>query len=169
MKLLRVLVLFLLPSLALHAQDTTVIKRQATLMAQATFKGDHKTIIAYTYPKLVELSGGPEQMQKLITERVDALKKQGILSFEGTIGSPGKFYEAGTETHCLLPEEIIIKTSYGRFLSRSYMLGVSNDKGKNWTFLDVGNMPPDVLHRLLPNLSAEIIIPPPAKPEFLGN
>jgi hypothetical protein len=168
MKLVRVFFLLLLP-FGLYAQDTATVKRQAGLFAHATFKGDVAIIIAGTYPKLIELSGGKEQMQQLITERMEELKKQGITSFEGTVGTPGKIYQAGTQLHCLIPEQIILKTAAGRYLARSYLLAVSEDKGESWTFLDVGNMPADVLHRLLLNFNDELKIPAPVKPEFLAN
>jgi hypothetical protein len=168
MKFVRVLFLLVLP-FSLHAQDTATVKRQAALFAHATFKGDVAIIIAGTYPKLIELSGGKEQMQQLITERMEELKKQGITSFEGTVGTPGKIYKAGMQLHCLIPEQIILKTAAGRYLARSYLLAVSEDKGESWTFLDVGNMPADILRRLLPNFNEELKIPAPVKPEFLAN
>ncbi|AMR33779.1 hypothetical protein A0256_21240 [Mucilaginibacter sp. PAMC 26640] len=156
-------------SFTANCQDTAIIKRQANLMAQATFKGDYKTTIAFTYPALITLSGGKEQLQRLITDRMAKLKYQGITGFSGGIASPGKFYTAGNEIHCLVPEDIYIRTAAGRYKSRSYLLGISADNGQNWTFIDVGNMPPEVLHRLLPNFNKDLIIPPSAKPEFLAN
>jgi hypothetical protein len=168
MKFVRVLFLLVLP-FSLHAQDTATVKRQAALFAHATFKGDVAVIIAGTYPRLIELSGGKEQMRQLITERMEELKKQGITSFEGAVGTPGKMYKAGTQLHCLIPEQIILKTAAGRYLARSYLLAVSEDKGESWTFLDVGNMPVDILRRLLPNFNDELKIPAPVKPEFLAN
>jgi hypothetical protein len=168
MKYFRLLFLLIIP-FAARAQDTTVVKRQAALFAHATFRGDVKVIIAGTYPKLIELSGGKEQMAQLITERMDELKKQGITGFEGSVGKPGKIYKAGDELLCLLPENIIMTTSVGRYRSRSYLLAVSDNNGESWTFLDVGKMPADILHRLLPNFNNELKIPPPVKAEFLAN
>ncbi|OOQ59345.1 hypothetical protein [Mucilaginibacter pedocola] len=165
-KLFPLFILILLPFF-LKAQDTTVVKRQAGLFAHATFQGDVEHIIAGTYPALIELSGGKAQLAQLITERMDALKKQGITSFEGTVGKPGKIYKNAGQWYCLLPEEIILRTSIGRYRSKSYLLGVSETKGESWTFLDVGNMPRDVLHRLVPNLNPELVIPPPVRTEFL--
>jgi hypothetical protein len=165
----RYLFLFLLLPFTTHAQDTVTIKRQATIIVHATCKGDYKTVIDYTYPALVQQSGGRAAMQKLITEQIKQLKDQGIISFDGSIGSPGRFYKAGAEIHCLLPENIIIRTSAGRYLARSYLLGISNNNGKSWAFLDVGNMPKEVLYRLLPDFNDDLKIPAAVKPEFLPN
>jgi hypothetical protein len=157
MKYFRLLFLLIIP-FAARAQDTTVVKRQAALFAHATFRGDVKVIIA-----------GKEQLAQLITERMDEQKKQGITGFEGSVGKPGKIYKAGDELLCLLPENIIMTTSVGRYRSRSYLLAVSDNNGESWTFLDVGKMPADILHRLLPNFNNELKIPPPVKAEFLAN
>jgi hypothetical protein len=162
-------ILVLLIPFATFAQDTAVVKKQAKRFAVATFNGDFRTVIDLTYPKLVELSGGRDTMQKLITERIETLKKQGIMTFDGSVGSPGPFYKAGSQIHCLLPETIILRMFNGRYVGRSYLLAISDNKGKSWTFLDVGKMPADVLHKLLPNYNNDLIIPPSGKPMFFAD
>jgi hypothetical protein len=151
---------------ATFAQDTSALKKQANRFANATFNNDHKLVIDLTYPKLVELSGGRDSMQKLIIERIESLKKQGVMKFEGSVGSPGPFITAGKQIHCLLPETLILKMFNGRYVTRSYLLAISNDKGKSWTFMDVGKMPGEVLHKLLPDYNDELVIPTPGKPMF---
>ncbi|GGH02460.1 hypothetical protein [Mucilaginibacter phyllosphaerae] len=148
------------------AQDTALVKKQAQRFASASFNGDFKTVTDLTYPKLVALSGGRDEMQKLISERIEGLKKQGIIQFSGSVGSPGKFYKAGTQIHCLLPETIILKMFNGHYVSRSYLLAISNDMGKSWAFMDVGKMPPEVLYKLLPDYNDNLVIPTPGKPMF---
>jgi hypothetical protein len=166
MKLLRlVFVLSLLP-FATFAQDTTFLKKQAKRFAEATFKNDHETIIALTYPALIEMTGGPEMMQKLIGDKIEGLRNRGITKFDGTVGSPGKFYKAGTEIHCLLPESIILKMKKGHYTGSSYLLAITPNKGKSWWFMDVGNMPADVLHKLLPNYNNNLVIPVAGKPVY---
>ncbi|MDB5061159.1 MAG: hypothetical protein JWP67_1002, partial [Mucilaginibacter sp.] len=78
MKLYFKLVLLLLLPATIFAQDTTAFKKQAARFAAATFNGDHKTVIDLTYPALIELSGGREMMQKLITDKIESIRKRGI-------------------------------------------------------------------------------------------
>lgn len=168
-KLPGILLVLLFPFSTLHAQDTAIVKHQANLIAEATFKEDYQTVVAYTHPSLIAIWGGKDKLYQIIVERMQELKGQGITSINGSIGSPGKFYRSGNELFCLLPEDIIITASAGRYHGKSYLLGISSDEGKNWTFLDVGNISADVLHRLLPNFNDDLKIPPPVKPEFLPN
>ncbi|MBK0378622.1 hypothetical protein [Mucilaginibacter segetis] len=167
MRLCLLLLSFFIWPFFSRAQDTLLVKMQANRLAEATFKGDYNTVIDLTYPKLIELSGGRGALQKLITEKMAGLKKQGIVEFNGSVGSPGKFFRAGDQLHCLIPEMIILKSVTGHYVAHSYLLGISSDNGKSWTFLDVGNMPDNVLHRLLPNFNKELIIPESSKPEFI--
>ncbi|MBD1394443.1 hypothetical protein [Mucilaginibacter glaciei] len=168
MRINRVLMCLLLP-FQLLAQDTTAFKKQAMRYAVATFDGDHKTVIELTYPVLIDLSGGPELMQKLITDKIETLRKRGVTRFDGTVGSPGKFYKAGSQIHCLIPEYIIFKMPKGHYAGQSYLLGVSDDKGKKWKFLDVGSMPPNILHKLLPDFNNELVIPESPKPVYFDD
>lgn len=166
LKKIKYILLFIALPYAAFAQDTTALKKQATRFANATFNSDHKLVIDLTYPKLVELSGGRDSMQKLIVERIASLKKQGVMSFEGSVGSPGPYIKAGSQIHCLIPEILYLNVFNGRFVTRSYLLAISDNKGKSWTFMDVGKMPADVLHKLLPNYNDDLVIPTPGKPMF---
>lgn len=150
-------------------QDTLLLKKQATVYAKASFSGDYKTVIDLTYPKLVTLSGGRDTMQKLITTRIADLKRQGIIGFDGSVESPGEFYSAGNQLHCLIPEVIVMKMFNGRYVTRTYLLAISENSGRSWTFMDVGKMPIDILQRLVPNYNSQLIIPPPAKPLFFAD
>ncbi|WP_183558081.1 hypothetical protein [Mucilaginibacter sp. SP1R1] len=146
--------------ITLYAQDTTVVRNQANVLAQAMIKGDYETVINNTYPKAVQMGGGTEKMLKLIYLGIGQLKSAGI-SFEAiSIGEPGKFYNAGDEIHCLVPENITLKTPKGRILSHSNLLAISNDGGKNWTFLDLNNSNTIRIKQLLPNFNPELKIPP---------
>ena len=159
------ILLFIIPTFT-HAQDTALVKKQAQRFATASFNGDFKTVIDLTYPKLVGLSGGREEMEKLINERIESLKKQGIMKFDGSVDAPSKFYKAGTHIHCLVPETVILRMFNGRYVSRTYLLAISTDQGKSWTFMDVGKMPSDVLYKLLPDYNDDLVIPSSGKPMF---
>ncbi|RFZ90595.1 hypothetical protein D0C36_16635 [Mucilaginibacter conchicola] len=153
-------------SVVARAQDTAVVKRLANRFAKATFNGDAKTVLDFSYPALIKLSGGREAMEKMITERIAELKGRGVMKFDGWVNSPGPFYTAGNQIHVLFPETVVMRMINGRYISHSYLLGISEDNGKSWTFMDVGNMPANVLQRLLPQTDPAMKIPPPTQPSF---
>lgn len=160
MKKISALLLTALLPFLLHAQNPVVVKQQATMMAQSMVKGDYKTLINYTYPKAVQLAGGKEKMINLIATGVQQMKKAGITFESVTVGEPGKFYKAGNEIHCLLPENLVMSSPKGRMAMHSHLLAVSGDGGKKWSFLDMNNSTADKVQQLIPNFNPALKIPP---------
>jgi hypothetical protein len=130
MKQLLIILTILTFSLRLLGQDTAIVRQQANLIAKATIEGDSKTVIAYTYPKLVSMAGGKNVMASIADSAMKQLHNRGITIESVTIGSPGAFYKAGNEIHCLVPEKLVLKVSVGRAISKSYLLAISDDEGK---------------------------------------
>ncbi|RFZ90596.1 hypothetical protein D0C36_16640 [Mucilaginibacter conchicola] len=160
---LRIFLLLVLP-FAASAQNPDVVKKHAQIVANALLTGDYQTVVANTYPKAVELAGGKTKMLQMISTGLSQMKQQGFAFEKVSIGTPGKFYKAGKEIHCLVPETIIMKMKEGRFQGNSNLLAVSSDQGKSWTFLDLNNGSINAVDQLFPNFNHSLVIPKPQKP-----
>jgi hypothetical protein len=159
----KILFLLILP-ISLLAQDTTVVKQQANVLVQAIAKGDYKTLVDHTYPKLAEMAGGKDKMLALVDTSMAQLKSQGITFESAGIGSPGKFYKAGTEIHCLVPETLRLKLPTGHATAHSYLLAISDDGGKNWSFVDLNKDTISAIPQIFPNFNPDLKIPDPTPP-----
>jgi hypothetical protein len=168
MKLFIKITFLLLLPLSLFAQDVAVVKRQANVIAQALIASDFKTVIAHTYLKAVEMGGGKDKMLQMMSAGINRMKSQGFAFEKITIGTPGKYYKAGTELHCLVPETLIMKTSQGRFSAKSNLLAVSSDYGKNWSFLDLNASTIRSIKSVFPDFNSNLIIPNPSPPVKLN-
>jgi hypothetical protein len=169
MKLTYKLLLILLIPVNLFAQSAAVVKKQANDLANAFVKGDYKTLVDHMYPKLVQQMGGKEKMVSMASASMAQVKAQGIVFESATIGEPGKFYKAGTEIHCLVPETIKMKLPNGHVTAKSNLLAVSADKGKTWTFLDLNKNTISNLPKLFPNFNHDLVIPEPTAPAMSNN
>lgn len=168
MKLALKIALLLIFPAAAFAQDPAIVKRQAEVVAKALLNSDFKTVIAHTYPKAINnLGGGKEKTLQMMTTGINQMKAQGLSFEKVTIGQPGKFYKAGAEIHCLVSEQIIMKTAKGRMAATSNLLAISNDGGKNWTFLDMNRNSINAVTQLFPNFNHNLIIPEPTPPVML--
>ena len=167
MKLALKMVLLLILPASLFAQDAAVVKRQANVVAKALLNSDFKTVVDHTYPKAVELGGGKAKLVQMMSAGINQMKAQGFAFEKITIGEPGKFYKAGTQIHCLVPEKLIMKTSKGRMAAGSSLLAVSDDKGKSWSFLDLNKGTISSIKTLFPNFNNNLVIPQPAAPTML--
>jgi hypothetical protein len=152
-------ILISLITLQVKAQDTALVRQRASVLAQAMLKSDYSTIIDNTYPKAIQLAGGKEKMIEYINKFAGQMKEIGMSFDEISMGTPGKFYRTGNEIYCLVPENITFKTQQGRILSHSSLLGISQDNGKSWTFLDINNSSRANLKLIIPNINPGLEIP----------
>ncbi len=164
MKYMYKALLALLLPLNLLAQDTAVVRQQAEMLEQAVIKGDYQTVVDHTYPGVIDMVGGKDKMLSATTDAMNGLKAQGISIEKATIGSPGKFYTAGTEIHCLVPETMRLKLPNGHATVQSYILAVSADGGKSWTYMDINANSKDLIPKLFPNFNPDLKIPDPTPP-----
>ncbi len=161
----KIFLLVIIPVFS-YAQDTTVVKKQAEAVAEAEMKGHYEVVASHTYPKLLLAVGGKDKMTATIKQASEMLKAQGLTIESITVGSPGKFYKAGTEIHCLVPERTAITTSNSRLVNNSYMLAISKDGGKFWYFLDINRATYNLIPKLFPNFNKNLVIPEPTQPGF---
>jgi len=161
----NLLLLLIVPAVSL-AQDTTVLKKQVLAVRDAELKGHYEVITAHTYPKLILAVGGNDKMTAVIKQSMEMLKAQGYTITSIDFGSPGKFYKAGTEIHCLIPERIVMTSSNGRLVNNGNQLAVSKDGGKFWYFLDINRSTYAVIPKLFPNFNKNLVIPEPTQPGF---
>ena len=148
----------------LFAQSTVSLKKQANIVAKAMVNGDYVTVVAYMHPKVLQSAGGKQKMLQMMTAGMQQMKAQGVSFQSATMGEPGKFYKAGTEIHCLIPDNIRMKTPNSSIVTHSNLLAISQDGGKNWTFLDLNRGTIASIPKLFPNFNKELKIPEPTEP-----
>jgi hypothetical protein len=60
-----------------------------------------------------------------------------------------------------------MKVPGGRLYQDSSLLGISEDKGKHWTFIDLGPITKDQLQLVFPELDGKITLPEKKQPVFV--
>lgn len=103
-------------------------------------------------------------MAATIKQAFETMKTQGLTIENITIGSPGKFYKAGTEIHCLVPEKMLLSTPNGKMVNNANLLAISKDGGKYWYFLDINRSTYNIIPKLFPNFNKGLMIPEPTPP-----
>jgi len=54
----------------------------------------------------------------------------------------------------------------GRALVRTWLLGVSSDQGKTWTFIDGGKLNAEAIKQYFPNFPAKLTLPAKQVPQL---
>jgi hypothetical protein len=164
----NILVLLLGFSVAAFGQpDLKKLKEQAEETGKAIVAGNYETIIKYTHPNLLNMMGGREAMLSMLKTSMEEVGKQGISIESITMGEPGSTVQAGDEIHCILPQTLIMKIGEARMRSEGHLLCISQDKGKNWFFLDVSGIDHTNIKTILPNYNFDLKFPEKKQPETI--
>ena len=146
---------------------TDAAKRDATRMFDAYRRNDLPTIIKYTYPGLLKVMGGSKQMLVVLGEAVASMKREGYTFRTATAGTPVQTVTAGSELHAIVPLKQILTAPGGELHVDGYLLAVSTDRGKSWTFVDAAQLAQTSAAQIFPTFNSELRIPPTEKPRFV--
>jgi hypothetical protein len=149
------------------ASKSAVVKK-AVEIGEAIKKEDYAKVIDLTYPKVIELMGGREKMIATLETGMKQLKEQGFAFRSLEVGEPGEFLAEGKNTFVVVPTTTEMTVPGGKMTIKSYLLGISPDGGKAWTFVDGNGIgTPEKREMVLPKLPEKLELPEPQKPTLI--
>lgn len=161
-------VLSVVLSFSVQAQNhNTNIKVQAMNMANALIKNDFNAFVLYMHPSIIAFAGGKEQMKAKMDSGYSAMKRFNVRFKRYWIGDPGEIVSYKNQLQAVLPQSTTLITPMGELTAETSMIVISNDKGKNWWFIDTNVYKLDKLKNILPDLSPKLVIPPMKKPKLV--
>ena len=165
-RLVLALLLLLLPPLAPAQNDAlaTNLKAQAQECLDALLSKNYAKMVDLTYPKVVEFLGGRDAMISLLETQMPALAAEGITFKQATLAEPGAPVVAGDTQYVIVPQTVILNIKGDEWEQRSYLLGISKDNGKTWTFVDGAGINQAMRTAILPDLPVTMQLPFRAPP-----
>lgn len=157
---------FCLSVSAAEDKPESVAKRQANEVAQATVKGDFEKIADLTYSRVIEEMGGREKMIGAMKTGIKDMKARGYEFRSAKVEDALPLVAGGSDVFTIVPFTLEMKVPGGRATMKSFLLGVSSNKGKTWTFVDGSGIGKDerMAKKILPNLPAELKLPKREQP-----
>ena len=159
----------LIVSAALADEHSAAIEESYKKVVDATFAREYETMADYTYPGLLELMGGREQMVQLVRDTMDQLDARGIAITKRELLSVSAVVKGGDELFAVLTTTAELSTPEGMIRQKAASIAISGDDGNTWTYVDVGRLESDRLLQIVPNLPPALVIPPGVEPEFIPN
>ena len=144
----------------------TTIKVQGMEMATAFMKNDFNTFVKFMHPSVIAFAGGEEAMKTKMDSAYKTMKRFGVNFKRYWIGSPGTIINYKNQLQAVLPVSVSLTTPLGILTTETSMIVISNDKGKNWWFIDTNVYLVEHLKDILPHFSTELVIPPRQKPKM---
>ncbi|MBC7383424.1 MAG: hypothetical protein H7296_10620 [Bacteroidia bacterium] len=148
------------------SERVKVIKEQASAMGGILVRKDYSAFVKCTYPKIVELMGGEKKMIDIMEKGAMEMEKEGSAFLETKIGEPSVVIKAGNQLQCTVPITLEMKVPHGHLTNHSTLIAISEDDGKSWYFVDNSGKSLEVMRKVLPELSAQLIIPEKQEPRF---
>lgn len=150
-----------------YAQNlNTVIKTQAMDMANGLIKKDFPRFLKYMHPNIIETAGGKDKiLQRMDTANAVATQLGAVIK-KILIGNPGPIIKYKNQLQVTLPQSTEMSSGFGNVTLETTLIAISTDAGKNWYFIDTSMYNLKEVKKAMPDLSPELIIPPPKQPKF---
>ncbi|HXG85591.1 MAG TPA: hypothetical protein VNI84_16325 [Pyrinomonadaceae bacterium] len=133
------------------------LKKQADEMAKAITTNDFDKFADFMYPKVIEMVGGREKFITGLKAAMEQVKSSGIESSDYVVENPTQKINFEKHIFSILPTETTIKTRNETINMVGGLIGISQDNGKNWTFIRIQSK--EVLKRLFPKVADKLKIP----------
>ena len=162
-----ILSLFFLSQAASGQSGNENLKRLADESGRAFVNRDFSRLVDLTYPKLVVLLGGRTKMIAFLERGVREMRAQGAEMLSMSPSEPTQVTTIGRQVFAVLPVTMRIKVPEGVLVGESFMIGVSSDRGKSWTFVNGDNLDERRMRVLFPSAVGKLKLPP-VKPPTLS-
>ena len=146
--------------------DLEEVKASAEESGRAFMSGDFATLADYTYPKIVQKAGGRAKMIAFLEAGKKQMESEGFEPLSYTVGEPKEIVRVGIKLFAIVPMTLKAKYRGGVLTQRSYMLGVSAERVRVWTFIDGSSLDESKLRALVPEAVGRIKLPNQEAPTF---
>ncbi|MGY4385919.1 hypothetical protein ACVWYN_002967 [Pedobacter sp. UYP24] len=151
---------FIFIALAVNGQcDTLSLKRDATLYANATLKGDVNTVLKYTYPSLFNINGGKSRLEREFQKNKMEMLDAGEVLTAVDIVDISKVNRANNGLYAILHLRYSGHCPGGVYNLAIPILALSDGNGKFWTFMETKKLSNPSVLNLFPFLDNIASIP----------
>lgn len=138
-------------------------------MVAAMRIGDYEKLTAYTPKQVVAAMGGKEALIASVRQGIDGMKTSSVSFRDVEIGAPGKVEKMSNWLVSVIPQMVTLNVPGGRLESTAYLIGISEDDGKSWAFVDstgFTNENEAALAQMFPPLAGRLRVPEKKSPVF---
>ncbi|GAA4245490.1 hypothetical protein [Winogradskyella damuponensis] len=160
-KLKKLMLLVLIAtSVNVFSQTKADALKDAKTTSKATLDMDFETLLNYTLPSVLDMMGGKDAAMQVLKTTFDGMKAQGFVFEKADIISVSEIVKEQDQFRCVVEGYNQMKMSEQRISSKSYLLGIYNETGKHWWFIEAKQLKNKALaDNILPNFETALDIP----------
>jgi hypothetical protein len=150
--------------------QTERIRGLAAENSAALTSGNYPRLVELTYPKVVEMVGGRDKMIETLRRGSEDMKAHGSAILGAEVTEPKEVVTAGDKQFAIVPMTARVQVPDGTLRSKGFLIAVSEDRGKTWTFIDGAGLvrepgkEKEKLAQILPDFPPQLSLPAREQP-----
>jgi hypothetical protein len=150
--------------------QTERIRELAADNSAALTSGNYARLVELTYPKVVEMIGGRDKMIETLRRGSEDMKAHGSAILGAEVSEPKEVVTAGDKQFAIVPMTVRVQVPDGTLRSKGFLIAVSEDRGKTWTFVDGAGLvrepgkEKEKLAQILPDFPPQLSLPAREQP-----
>ncbi|HMJ26649.1 MAG TPA: hypothetical protein VK475_12500 [Pyrinomonadaceae bacterium] len=145
-------------------ENYPALQAQAQEVNDAFRRRDFAHMVDLTYPKVIESAGGRDKMIAALAQGIKEMETEGVSVISSTAEAPIQIVHVAQWIYAVVPTTLKVKAKDGVFKTESSMIGISSDRGVNWTFIDAGGKDHTQLKNYLPAPADALKLPGDKEP-----
>lgn len=131
---------------------------QANKASSLLLSGNYEEYVKFINTDVMEYIGGYAATLEYTKQSMGKIIQQNEIDI--IIGNPTEIISHNNQLQSTFPQTLVMKNKEGRFITKYNLIAISNDNGKNWTFIDTGGKDIQSMLKDFPKLSSKLILPP---------
>lgn len=143
-------------------QARSNLKVQIGEVRRATLAGDHAALAELTHPAAVTGIGGKDAFVRYLERESSDMRKKGFSYTDVAYDEPTQIVESSGKLFTIFPFTLYLTAPDGaKGRIKYYLIGMSNDQGRKWVFLDGNGINDDrkKLQSIMPDFPDSLTLP----------
>ena len=128
------------------------IKEELTAMMRAPYVGEKAVILKHTHPRIMEISGGQENVEKAIDYLQKTLSDGGVTFDSVKLGKPYSYVVTKANEFFLVDVTLVLKKGNQKRVNELTQVAVKDVGSEDWCYIDSSGLSDELLRKLFPQL-----------------
>ena len=141
------------------SQAQKTMRESAQEYVEAFVNNEFLKVVTLTHPDVVKMNGGADFVIDDLKAERESTAGEGLIYNSVIVYEPLKVLQYESELQAVIPVEYTMQLIDKEYLNKSYILAISKDEGKSYSFVNLMQFDDASLNEFITNLSPEITIP----------
>ncbi len=129
-------------------------------MMTASYASDPEAVLRYTHPAIIESMGGTTRAREEVGKALDKMKQIGLSVESFEFPAEPRFVRGKKRLFAVVPTKIVVKAGAQRAEVESFQVGIREDGGDAWTYVEGAKFAGGIRAKLFPDFPADYEFPP---------